>query len=68
MKVMWWSNTSTVSDAPKRCGKAPPQVTAFVSRSFTPGMLLRVVSTSHAEFALCAASTIARVLVATPDR
>ena len=43
-------------------------MTAPVSRSFAPGMLLRVVSTSQRGFTACAASTIARVFVATADR
>ena len=42
-------------------------MTASVSRSFAPGMLLRVVSTSQRGFAAWAASTIARVFVATAD-
>ena len=65
MRRVWLSNTNTVSESPNRCGKAPPAVAAFVSRSFTPGMLLRVVSTSHAGFADFAALTKLCVFVAT---
>ena len=62
------ASTRTVSDRPRRCGNAPPVTTAFVSSDLTPGIDLRVVSTSHAGLAACAASTIARVLVATALR
>ena len=66
--VRWWSNTSTVSESPSRCGNAPPAMTAPVSRSFAPGWLLRVVSTSQRGFAPCAASTMERVFVATAEQ
>ena len=47
---------------------APPAMIALVSRSFAPGMLLRVVRISQRGFTACAAFTIMRVFVATADR